>query len=465
MVRRMAQHFVSWECEMNTTAAVDSLPRELGDGLVLRWSTPDDVEGIAEGAATVFRDEPESPLNEGIRAWMRELGSGRHPYTDGSQALLVVDTRTNTLVAGMWLIPTRWSYQGISFGVGRPEAVWSLPEYRRRGLVRAMFEAFHAHSTANGDLAQGITGIPYYYRQFGYEFAVSLGGGRVTMLDSIPILKEGETDPFMLRAASEDDLPFIMNLYDQDRRRALVSSEIEETYWRFSIERERLKADQSFRVLVLTQTDGAPVGYVLAMNRRWGKSLGIVGFGVAPGHALTTVIRPALRALRDLALSMPAHHGTEPATRLSFTMGPDHPFMALLDDSFGATTDRPYSWYVRVPDLPRFIQHIAPVLERRLVGSIVEGYSGELCLDFYRDGLRLAFEEGRLTVAESWRPPPWAKGTAAGFPPLVFLQVLFGRSSVEDLNPIMHDVWASDEARPLLRVLFPKMRSDLLPLD
>jgi hypothetical protein len=139
--------------------------------------------------------------------------------------------------------------------------------------------------------------------------------------------------------------------------------------------------------------------------------------------------------------------------------------MALLDEGLRAISDRPYSWYVRVGDLPGFMRHIAPVLEQRLVGSVAEGYTGELLLDFYRDGLRLAFEQGRLTVAEPWRRPVWAKGTAAGFPPLVFLQVLFGRSSVEDLNPIMHDVWASDEARPLLRVLFPKMPSDVIPLD
>lgn len=440
-------------------------PRDLGDGLVLRWSTAADVDGIAEGAARVFREGPEAPLNEGIRSWMQELGSGRHPYTDDTQGLLVEDTRAGKIVAGMWLIPTRWSYQGVSFGVGRPEAVWSEPEYRRRGLVRAMFEAFHARSAANGDLAQGITGIPFYYRQFGYEFAISLGGGRAINLDTIPALKEGETDPYLLRPASQDDLPFVMSLYHQDHSRALVSSEIDEPYWNFSVERERSNSSQSFRVLVLTQSDGALIGYVLIMNRRWGKSLAVVGFGIAPGHALATVIRPALRALRELAQTIPPHQGTDPASRMVFTIGQDHPLMALLDDSFGATPDRPYSWYVRVPDLPRFMQHIAPVLEQRLVGSIVEGYTGELLLDFYRDGLRLAFDQGRLTAAESWRRPVWSKGTSAGFPPLVFLQVLFGRSSVEDLNPIMHDVWASDEARPLLRVLFPKHRSDLLPLD
>jgi hypothetical protein len=40
-------------------------------------------------------------------AWMRELGSGQHPYTDVNQGLLVDDTRTGKAVAGMWLIPTR----------------------------------------------------------------------------------------------------------------------------------------------------------------------------------------------------------------------------------------------------------------------------------------------------------------------------------------------------------------------
>ena len=28
----------------------------------------------------------------------------------------------------------------------------------------------------------------------------------------------------------------------------------------------------------------------------------------------------------------------------------------------------PYAWYVRVPDMPAFLRHIAPVLEARLGG-------------------------------------------------------------------------------------------------
>ena len=40
-----------------------------------------------------------------------------------------------------------------------------------------------------GELVQGITGIPYYYRQFGYEMALDLGGGRMCYAPQIPELK------------------------------------------------------------------------------------------------------------------------------------------------------------------------------------------------------------------------------------------------------------------------------------
>ena len=323
----------------DTNTGADALPRNIGDGLVLRWSTPGDVDRIGEGAAQVFREGPESPPNQGMMAWMRELGSGQHPYTDAGQGLLVDDTRVGKIVTGMWLIPIRWSYGGISFGVGRPEAVWSDPEYRRRGLVRAMFEAFHARSAANGDLAQGITGIPYYYRQFGYEFAISLGGGRVVSIDAIPKLKEGEAEPYSLRPATEDDLPFVTAQYERDRRCALVTSEIDEPYWRWSIERERSGLSTSFRILVLTAADHSHAGYVLTMNRRWGRTLGVVALGVAEGRALVDVVRPALRGLREVAQTIPPHQGEEPASRLSFVMGLDHPLMALLDD--WGTIDHP----------------------------------------------------------------------------------------------------------------------------
>src|SRR6476620_12558376 len=100
-----------------------------------------------------------------------------------------------------------WEDDGIVFPDGRPEIVATMPDFRNRGLIRAIFELIHARSAAEGQLAQGITGISYYYRQFGYEYALDLGGRRSVYLAAIPKLKPGETEPYALRDATLADIP------------------------------------------------------------------------------------------------------------------------------------------------------------------------------------------------------------------------------------------------------------------
>ena len=55
---------------------------------------------------------------------------------------------------------------------------------------------------------QAITGIPWYYRQFGYEMALNLDGGR-RYRPHIPRLKDGETEPYRVRPVTAADLPCI----------------------------------------------------------------------------------------------------------------------------------------------------------------------------------------------------------------------------------------------------------------
>ncbi|HCF88178.1 MAG TPA: GNAT family N-acetyltransferase, partial [Ktedonobacter sp.] len=76
-----------------------------------------------------------------------------------------------------------------------------------------------------------------------------------------------------------------------------------------------------------------------------------------------------------------------------------------------------------------------------LATSPVVGHTGEIKLDFYRGGLRMIFERGRLTGADHWQAPLYGSNANGGFPPLVFLQVLFGHRSIEALRQAFPDVW------------------------
>lgn len=163
-----------------------------------------------------------------------------------------------------------------------------------------------------------------------------------------------------------------------------------------------------------------------------------------------------LRALHAAGLNIePAQPDVPPLSELVFSLGTTHPIYEVLGEDVAHATEPPYAWYVRVPDLPALLLHLAPALEERLARSSVVGHTGELTLDFYRGGLRLVCEQGRLIVAEDWRAPLYGSTASCGFPPLVFLQVVFGHRSLEALRQAFPDVWVSEEARPLLKALFP----------
>jgi hypothetical protein len=124
----------------------------------------------------------------------------------------------------------------------------------------------------------------------------------------------------------------------------------------------------------------------------------------------------------------------------------------------------PYAWYVRVPDVVAFLKHIAPVLEKRLANSEAAGYTGDLKIDFYRGGLRMVFEKGRLVTVENWAVPPFGPKSWARFPQLVFLQALFGHRSIDELCYAFPDVRVHQEAGYLLKTLFPAKASLVVPL-
>ena len=167
---------------------------------------------------------------------MLDLLSGEHPTIRPGDFVFVEDTTTGKVVSSMGLLSQEWTYEGVPFKFGQPEIVSTDPAYRRRGLVRAQFEEVHRWSAERGELVQGITGIPWYYRQFGYEMAVNLEGSRRAFRSQVPRLKEGETEPYTVRPATTDDVPFFMEMYRQETSRSLIASTRDEAIWRYDIE-------------------------------------------------------------------------------------------------------------------------------------------------------------------------------------------------------------------------------------
>jgi hypothetical protein len=445
------------------------LPRDLGNSLLLRRSTWADAEPLAEFNSWMHRDTGITEPDEGVAVWTRELLSGAHP-TFQEDDFTVVEKDTGRIVSALNLISQTWTYGGgepgaIPFGVGRIELVSTAPEYRKRGLIRTQFELIHELSAARGQVAQGITGIPYYYRQFGYEMALSLGGGRICHKSAIPVLKEGQPDPFVLRPVVYEDLRFVMDLGSHSARNSLINMARDERLWRFELF-ERLPGNVNALLWRVVQTAGGePIGQVAFVGVPWGTNrLGVASIVLAPGWSYVETSASILRGLKAEGEALLSSRG-KTFEALYVSLGDWHPFYAANHERLAIARPE-YAWYIRVPDLPAFLRHIAPALEARLAGSWAAGHTGQLKLSFYRSGLRLALERGRFTAIEPWMPVPYEDEGDAGFPGLTFLQMLFGYRDLADLRAAFPDVWSGgDEARGLLTALFPRQRSHFWALS
>jgi hypothetical protein len=441
---------------MTQTAPQPTILRDLGDGLVLRRSVPADADALAEFNSRIHGDET-------VGVWTRDLLLKPHPTFHSDDFTIVEDTNTGKIVSSLNLISQTWTYAGIPFGVGRPELVGTDEAYRYRGLVRQQMEVVHEWSRQRGELVQAITGIPYYYRQFGYEMTLTLGGQRAGAEGTLPKLKEGEQEPYLFRAAQESDLPLIREMYARSSERALVSVDLDDTCWRYEMNGKSPDNCNGRRVLIVASAAGEPVGVVMTPVILWdNRYFTALFFEIKDGTPWQAPTASLLRYLQAEGLKI-ASEKSKQLTHVALNLGNEHPAYQVCEGWL--PVQRPsYAYYMRVPDLPTFLMRIAPALEQNLSRSVMAGYSGELKISFYRTGIIMKFESGKLCEVTSWKPGV-NEDVSASFPDLTFLHLVFGYRTLDDLRHIFADCWTSDEARPLLYALFPKKESHVQVLS
>jgi hypothetical protein len=431
----------------------------------MRRASSADGDALVAFNRNIHRQDDSGEPDERVAAWTRDLVERPHPTFSVGDFTLVEDKRTGAIVSSMNLISQVWSFGGIEFKVGRPELVGTDPAYRERGFVRAQFEVIHQLSEERGELVQAITGIPYYYRLFGYEMALALSGGRAGFKTHVPRLKEGDGEPYRLRPATEADIAFLAELYQIGSRRSLVSCVRDEALWRYEISGKSSGNANRFELRVIETPEGESIGYLLHPPHTWGPMLAAIGYEVKPGVSWAAVTPTVVRYLEATGQAYTLEDGTKKELEaFGFWLGAEHPVYQVIADRLPRVRN-PYAWYLRIPDLPAFLRRISPVLEARLGASSLVGHSGEFKLSFYTRGLRVVFEHGRVVEVEHWKPTPQGHSGDAGFPGLTFLQLLFGYRSLEELRYAFPDCWAKgDEARVLLEILFPKQASDVWPV-
>ena len=436
----------------------DPLRIQLDRDLLLRSVVDGDTEELVAFKGDTHRRSGVLTPDTYMMDWTRDLLTRPHPTFPREWFLVVEDQKSGGIVSSLSLIPQTWTYGGVPFPVGRVEMVSTDPRYRRLGLVRHQMRVAHTWGDESGHLAQVILGIPWYYRQFGYEYAVDYGGSRSISVGAI----DNGRGVFRLRPAVLDDIPFITQVSALGANRYAVTGLRNESEWEYELNGKSIPN----QILVL-ETGSTPepahrVGLAVLSSRRIDRAETVVHLELDQSVQWAEVASDILAGFRDRVFGHVDSNG-DPITQVRLSLGIDHP-MYRTNETVQHSIQKPGAWYVRIASLTKFLDHVRPVLERRLAISELAGYSGELLLHFFDFGVELNFSKGKMHPARE-RDDLSAETASAYFPPGVFLQLLFGRRSLEELEYAYPDVKASNaDRRMLLNCLFPKLPSLVFPL-
>lgn len=427
--------------------------------LRLRVATPADKEALAAFNVAVHARQATPASSQYLDRYTRDLFERPHPLIAVGDHLIIDDAETGAIASTVQLIRQTWSYGGLPLPAGQVELVGTAPAYRRRGLVRRLIAEAHRLSAERGDLVQMIGGKANYYRQFGYEYALELGGGRRLAPGEARALAEGEGEPFALRPAALDDAPWLAKLDRRAAGRYRVTCPRDEALWRYEIAGRSPDNFFQYQIQIITEPGGAPIGALVYTVSRRGPRIRVIAAELRPG---VPWLAAAPTVLRHLERAGAAHTWGEGARfeGVLFGLGSAHPLYDAIASRLWAS-EAPDAAYIRVADPPALLRHLAPALEQRLIGSAAEGYSGALRLSWYRGGALLRFAHGRLAEATDWMPDDADPGDAA-FPGLTLLALLFGFRSLDELQHAYPDCQVfSDTAHLMLTTLFPRQPSRL----
>jgi predicted acetyltransferase len=342
------------------------------------------------------------------------------------------------MVASLNLIPQTWTIEGIELKVAEMGCVATLPDHRHRGLQRILNEEFDkVLYEEKYDLAV-LAGIPYFYRQFGFEYSLPLDFETKISLKDIPSYSQ----EYEIRTFREEDIP---------KASKLLATHQDEYY---------VHSVRSKEIWEMQQETGSYGGESFQGYSVFSEGQLAVYFRISENQKESTLFVKELSITDDsLSISILAflktHAETNGLKTLVTKISHSHPFNSLLT-GLGAEMNKPYAWQIKIVDYERIFQKMQPLLNARLADSKYRDHSETLNFNFRRFNLQVIVENGKIT---SIRKTGDCEDRTIGLNPYVFPQILLGYRNREELEAHYPDFKVRGSHKELIDILFPVKHS------
>lgn len=343
------------------------------------------------------------------------------------------------IVSTLNLIPQRWIIGNVELKVAEMGNVATLEEYRNQGLVRRLVNEYHKDIANEEYDLSVIEGIPYFYRQFGYEYALPLDEETKISLEKLP-QRESKV---MIRRFTNDDIPVAMELLGKGQSKFYVRSLRDKRIWQMQHE-TGLANDYEFICYAVEENDNM-IAYFRTSLKPEKKEIIL--------REATDVDQPAMEAIFSFMKAIGNETRLETLTaRISYRDPLAKSLVAL-----GAEQEMPpYAWQIRITDCASLLKKMRPLFEARLAASEFGRLTESLTFNFRRFAVQITVQDGLIIGIEKLDRP---ERSMVGLNPPASTQLLLGYRSREELQMIFPDFNVRHGYEKLVDILFPKLPS------
>ena len=367
----------------------------------------------------------------------------KFPGSQKKYWFIAEEAQSKELVSAFTLIPWTLEMEGVQLKVAEMGIVGTREAHRGKGLFSRLSQEFDKVLLEEHFDYAMIQGIPGFYGQFGYHYAVPLENSINLPLHAVPDLPEDI--PYTFRLATLEDIPFLMEQDADYRASYSLATYRDEAKWQYLLT-DSLKTEMNSEYWIV-EGKGSEDKFYCRMPFEG------FGTGLILSEISESITTEALLALFGFA-KQKAEERDKPYIRLNQH---DDSIAGRLAVSLGAKPGQPYAWQIKIPDPIQLLRTISPLLEGRLAASSFAGFSGVFRLQFFKSEVDLGWVGGK--VAEV-RPAEGKRKYSLRINPEMFPALCLGHRTWQEIRHLHPDTSPGPAGSDLLvDTLFPTGRA------
>ncbi len=363
----------------------------------------------------------------------------RSPRKDKNLIYYAYDCEQEKCVGTISYLDLLFEYEGISLKTAEYAVAATDSAYRGQRINTRLTQMLFKTCYERGTNLVILEGIPYFYRNYGFNYAVPMCK-EMFDLDRKDLAK---AERISIRNANLEDAAFIYEKYllatekvdiCKIKERAIIEAQI-----------GVYQSDNNHKGYYIVEdsdlTDPQRIGY-FALDTT---SAELIISDIADNLSFD-VYESILKFLQEEVLP------TKEKTVLFASVPDKNKFIAYLRMK-GSRRVGKYAWQIKIFDDYKFFMDILPLLEKRVQNSIYHDEKIEFYYNNYKKLIHFSIDHGKITLCqETWKPKWEVNLTSQGA-----VKLFFGHNSLGEILDFLPDCMVTEHLRDIVEVLFPKV--------